>query len=84
MSYVRHTIDYQGKLIEIGVTRTVLNSEWGVKGTDAEVEALMKISSTIISNHDFNKPLESEYLFESAHSETSLARMIDWLQRNKL
>lgn len=83
MSYIRHTMDYQGKLFDVGVTPTVLNSMWGAVGDEAEQEVLSKLGRAIIANHDYSKPLQAEYLYDSDHAELSVDKMIDWIQRNR-
>ena len=84
MGYRKITIEKEGKEIVIGVTPTLLNGIWNIVGRDGEDKALKNIGLRILACHDYSKPLESEYLFTSEDSETSLDRMLDWLQRNRL
>ena len=84
MSYIRRTIDVEGKEVVFGITPTLLNGVWNIVGKDNEDEALLEIGRVIIANHDYSKPLESQYLFTSDNSERSIDRMLDWLKRNKL
>ena len=79
MDYVKVPIEVDGKQIIIGATPKLLREIWGVEGEDKEKETLLRLGSVIVANHDYRKPLNSEYVFTDNITESSLDQMLDWL-----
>lgn len=79
MDYVKVPMEVDGQEIIIGATPELLHEVWKVEGEDNERETLLKLGSVIVANHDYRKPLNSEYIFTDDINDSSLDQMLDWL-----